>query len=237
MYLINPGTLLILPMGAETQFSRTSTSTCRFLPSVFDLVLRLRRAEVARWRQVHMFIKFIKSLLPTTRESILLWPECVLPGGIAHLLELPGLHGVRPLEHGHQRRLQLILHLGQNIYKVLSGQIGSTSSEPFHAKMNPSSCLFRSRFYRILSTYWLAHFYLMKKSAKVLLYFGLNCGMWNSFLTNCNLSRIFGAQIGKKIWAHANRDPNKQEVGFIFAWSGSELWTLIKYSRSKIKNL
>ncbi len=36
---------------------------------------------------------------------------------------------------------------------------------------------------------------------------------------------------------YANREPNKQEVGFIFAWSGSELWTLIKYSRSKIKNL
>jgi hypothetical protein len=30
---------------------------------------------------------------------------------------------------------------------------------------------------RILSSYWLAHFYLMKKSAKVLLYFGLDCGM------------------------------------------------------------
>jgi hypothetical protein len=37
------------------------------------------------------------------------------------------------------------------------------------------------------------------------------------------------------VWAHANRDPNKQEVGFIFACSNSELWTLIKYSRSKIK--
>jgi hypothetical protein len=37
------------------------------------------------------------------------------------------------------------------------------------------------------------------------------------------------------VWAHANRDPNKQEDGFIFAWSGSELWTLIKYLRSKIK--
>jgi hypothetical protein len=36
------------------------------------------------------------------------------------------------------------------------------------------------------------------KSAKVLLYFGLDCGMF-----------------GRK--AHANHDPNKQEVGFIFA--------------------
>ncbi len=38
------------------------------------------------------------------------------------------------------------------------------------------------------------------------------------------------------VLAHANDDPNNQEVGFIFEWSGSELWTLIKYSRSKIKN-
>ncbi len=28
--------------------------------------------------------------------------------------------------------------------------------------------------HRILSSYWLAHFYLMKKPAKVLLYFGLD---------------------------------------------------------------
>ncbi len=37
------------------------------------------------------------------------------------------------------------------------------------------------------------------------------------------------------VWAHANRDPNKQDIGFIFAWSDSELWTLVKYSRSKLK--
>jgi hypothetical protein len=37
------------------------------------------------------------------------------------------------------------------------------------------------------------------------------------------------------VWAHANRDPSKQKVGFFFAWGGSEFWTLIKYSRSKIK--
>ncbi len=32
-----------------------------------------------------------------------------------------------------------------------------------------------------LHTYWLAHFYLMKKSANVLLYFGLDCGMLGPF--------------------------------------------------------
>jgi hypothetical protein len=35
--------------------------------------------------------------------------------------------------------------------------------------------------HRILSSYWLAHFYLMKKSAKVLLYLGLGCGMMEFF--------------------------------------------------------
>ncbi len=32
-----------------------------------------------------------------------------------------------------------------------------------------------------------------------------------------------------------NRDPNKQEVGFIFVWSGSELRSLIKIFKSEIK--
>ncbi len=83
--------------------------------------------------------------------------------------------------------------------------------------------------------------FLMKKSTKVVLYFGLDCG--NSVPTSRNpknnwyLSHILEHPSAEKIsvWAHANRDRNKQEVGFIFAWSGSELWTLIKYSRSKIK--
>jgi hypothetical protein len=35
--------------------------------------------------------------------------------------------------------------------------------------------------HKILSSYWLAHFYLMKKSAKVVLYFGLDCGMLKFF--------------------------------------------------------
>jgi hypothetical protein len=35
--------------------------------------------------------------------------------------------------------------------------------------------------HRILSSYWLAQFHLMKKSAKVKLNFGLNCGMMEFF--------------------------------------------------------
>jgi hypothetical protein len=43
-------------------------------------------------------------------------------------------------------------------------------------KIQPPACLDHG-LYRILSSYWLAHFYLMKKFAKVLLYFGLDCKM------------------------------------------------------------
>jgi hypothetical protein len=35
--------------------------------------------------------------------------------------------------------------------------------------------------HRMLSSYWLAHFHLMKKSAKVQLYFGSGCGMMKFF--------------------------------------------------------
>jgi hypothetical protein len=49
------------------------------------------------------------------------------------------------------------------------------SSEPLQTKMNLTACWDHG--FRILSSYWLAHFYLIKKSAKVLLYLGLDCGM------------------------------------------------------------
>jgi hypothetical protein len=35
--------------------------------------------------------------------------------------------------------------------------------------------------HRMLSSYWLVHFRLMKKSAKVQLYFGSGCGMMKFF--------------------------------------------------------
>jgi hypothetical protein len=93
----------------------------------------------------------------------------------------------------------------------------------------------------ILSSNWLAHFYLMKKirQSAVLFWFVFQ----NSLLTSHNPKTInvshtflehgFAEKIG--VWAHANRDSNKQEVRFSFAWIGSELWTLIKYSKIKIK--
>ncbi len=46
--------------------------------------------------------------------------------------------------------------------------------------IQPPACAYHG-LHRILSSYWLAHFYLMKKSAKVQLYFGLDCGMLEFF--------------------------------------------------------
>jgi len=48
----------------------------------------------------------------------------------------------------------------------------------------------------MLSSYWLAHFHLMKKSAKVQLYFGSGYGMMKSF--TCCLSRIMEYGLVKK---------------------------------------
>ncbi len=47
-------------------------------------------------------------------------------------------------------------------------------------EIQPPACLDHG-LHRILSSYWLALFYLMKKSAKVLLYFGLDCRMLEFF--------------------------------------------------------
>jgi hypothetical protein len=57
------------------------------------------------------------------------------------------------------------------------------SSEPLHTKMPPPSspASLAHGFYRIRSSHWLAHFYLMKKSVKVPHYFGLDCGMLEFF--------------------------------------------------------
>ncbi len=46
--------------------------------------------------------------------------------------------------------------------------------------IQPPACLDHG-LHRKLSFYRLAHFYLMKKSAKMLLYFGLDCGMLELF--------------------------------------------------------
>ncbi len=72
--------------------------------------------------------------------------------------------------------------------------------------IQPPACWDHS-LHRIISPYLLSHFYLLKKSAKWLLYFRLDCGLLvssNILLTsrnpknNCWLSRICGARFGEK---------------------------------------
>jgi hypothetical protein len=88
--------------------------------------------------------------------------------------------------------------------------------------------MFGHGLYRILSSYWLAHFYLLKKFAKGLHYLVWIAGCWNSsnilysqaliqrtivdfpaFLEHSSAEKI-------AVCAHTNHDPNKQKVGIIF---------------------
>ncbi len=82
-------------------------------------------------------------------------------------------------------RLQVLL----TVLKVPSCQIGS-AWERYHwkgLKKDINRYMFLIFFsltlniweglFIILSSYWLSHFYLWKKSATVLLYFGLDCGL------------------------------------------------------------
>ncbi len=102
--------------------------------------------------------------------------------------------------------------------------------------------------HRILSSYWLAHFYLMKKPAKVLLYFGLDCGMMKFFtLKPQSKGQLMSLpHLWNTVWRKRSRLEHMQTVnrtsrriGFNSAWNGSGLWSLLKYSRvkKKIKNL
>jgi hypothetical protein len=119
------------------------------------------------------------------------------------------------------------------------------SSEPLHAKMNPNFCLFRSRFAKNL-VFLLAGALLFDEKISqcaALFWFGLqdvgilcSCAVLQIIIDVSPAFLEHGLAEKIAVRAHANRDLNKQEVEFIFAWSGSELWTLIKYPRSKIKN-
>ncbi len=53
-------------------------------------------------------------------------------------------------------------------------------SAPCKKASNPPTCSVHGM-HRMLSSYWLAHFHLMKKSAKVQLFFGSGCGMMKVF--------------------------------------------------------
>jgi hypothetical protein len=74
--------------------------------------------------------------------------------------------------------------------------------------------------HRIFFSYWLAHFYLMKKSAKVLLYFGLYCGMLKFFTLKpqskeqlMSLPNFFGARFGEKDRGLSTCKPWSEQAG------------------------
>ncbi len=108
--------------------------------------------------------------------------------------------------------------------------------------IQPPACSDRG-LHRILTSYWLAHFYLMKRSA-ALFWFGLqDVGIHYSqavIQRTIDVSPAFlehGSAEKIAVWAHANCDPHKQEAGFNFAWSGSKRWTNIQDQISKTFNV
>ncbi len=78
--------------------------------------------------------------------------------------------------------------------------------------------------YWILSSNWLTHFYLMKKSAKGLHYLVWIAGCWNSSVTsrnpqnNCCLSRISGARYGGKDCGLCTYKPWSDQAGGLEAF-------------------
>ncbi len=110
--------------------------------------------------------------------------------------------------------------------------------------IQPPACLVHG-LHRILSSYWLAHFYLMKRSAKVLLYFGLDCGMMKFFTLKSqskgqliSLPHLWSPVWRKRSWLEHMQTVNRtsRRIGFNSAWSGSVLWSL-KIFKSEIKKL
>ncbi len=75
------------------------------------------------------------------------------------------------------------------------------------------------------------HYSSWVKSSKITQSKTNRAALWQIFSSNKSVPA------NRKTWFYANCDPNKQEVGFIFAWIGSELWSLFQYSRVKLKNL
>ncbi len=98
--------------------------------------------------------------------------------------------------------------------------------------------------HRILSSYWLAHFHLMKKSVKVQLYFGLGCGMMEFFTCEPQSKEqlMYLPHLWSTVWRKRSQLEHMQTVSRtsrrirgLFAWSGSELWSCFNYSTTKIK--
>ncbi len=110
--------------------------------------------------------------------------------------------------------------------------------------VQPSACLDHN-LHRILSSYWLAHFHLILKSAKVHLCFGLDCGIMNASRNPKNnwcISRIFGARFGKKDHGLSTCNPWSEQTGGLEAFlhgaaQNFELLSNIQDQKLKIKNI
>jgi hypothetical protein len=120
------------------------------------------------------------------------------------------------------------------------------SSDPLHTKMPPPPVSSAHGLYRTLTSYWMAHFSSMKKSTKVQHYFGLyiaRCWKWifQIFYSRADLKRTIVAFLNpgyrKRLgFVHIQTVCRRsRRIGWIFVWSGLELWSLFKYSRLKFK--
>ncbi len=125
----------------------------------------------------------------------------------------------------------LILNILQD-FKVLSRSMQKW--------IQPPTCSVHG-LHRILSSYWLAHCYLMKKSTKGQLFFGSDCGMMKIFTLKpqpkgllMSLPHFWGTVWWKRSRLEHMQTVNRtsRRIRGLFACSGSELWTLIKYSGS-----
>ncbi len=99
--------------------------------------------------------------------------------------------------------------------------------------------------HRILFSSWLAYFQLIKKSAKVQLYFGLDCGTMEFFTSEpqpkeplISLPHFWSTVRRKRSRFEHMQTVNRtsREIRGLFASIGSELWSLLKNSKSKFKN-
>ncbi len=148
--------------------------------------------------------------------------------------------GVVPLESplkGHQPLyvfdfLISVLNIWNN-FKVLSRFMQNWTQPP--------ACSDHG-LHRILSSYWLAHCYLIKKSPKwrsILLWI---TEWWMQAATQRTIDAspaFMEYGLAKKIvaWAHANRDPNKQEDWIQFCMKRLRTLKSFKIFKSEIKNL
>ncbi len=105
-----------------------------------------------------------------------------------------------------------------------------------------SSCLFRSRFACAQAAIFFAKPYSINAGKASIVLWVAACIHHSAIQTK--IERHFGGffhqitvrqPIGRQD-SMQPLDPNKQEVGFNFAWSGSELWSCFKYSALKLKN-